>query len=175
MFLLRSLKPWCHQMMSWFVPDPLHTLVATLPPSAIELFCVVMRFEFVLKEDGHCRRGRYGEALPDWDDFATNRMGDAFFADVVKRDIAPTLRSQPPSVQIATDEMRLDWDVTAPPANVKELFRAVRRVRNNLFHGGKSGTPDHERDALLIVDALSVLWLALETDSDLRNLFDGRY
>jgi hypothetical protein len=58
---------------------------------------------------------------------------------------------------------------------VQELFVAVRRVRNNLFHGRKSGDPDEDRNANLISEAIAVLIEALKRCEDLRAHFEGRF
>lgn len=55
------------------------------------------------------------------------------------------------------------------------LFRVVRDVRNNLFHGGKFGDvpPEElERDRCLIDSATIVLESALAMDDEIREAFE---
>jgi len=48
-------------------------------------------------------------------------------------------------------------------------------VRNNLFHGGKSGDKDHDRNDELIKDAIQVIIEAVESNEDLKACFEGLY
>jgi hypothetical protein len=55
------------------------------------------------------------------------------------------------------------------------LFVVVRRIRNNLFHGGKypSGPePDLSRDEKLLMQAIRILEPALSARPDLHTIFD---
>lgn len=96
---------------------------------------------------------------------------------MVTRGIAPTLRAEPPKRQIAVetgDGFSPDWKATAAPTTTKALLEAAKCVRNNLFHGGKHGTPDGVRDPVLIAEALEVLGEILSKDEDLEWLFSER-
>ena len=104
-------------------------------------------------------------------------MTDTFFADIVANAIAPTLRAEPPKRQIAVeteDGFAPEWETPAAPTTTKALLDAVKCVRNNLFHGGKHGTPDGARDPVLIAEALEVLGEILSKDEDLEWLFSER-
>jgi hypothetical protein len=62
----------------------------------------------------------------------------------------------------------------ANPSNVNELFGAIRRVRNNLFHGAKYSTgleADTVRDQRLLEEASWVLHFALEEAEQIREQF----
>jgi hypothetical protein len=66
------------------------------------------------------------------------------------------------------------------PKNTQQLLEAICMVRNNLFHGGKSGDPDADysdprRNQNLIAESQWVLGLALERHDDVRFAFEGRY
>ena len=69
----------------------------------------------------------------------------------------------------------LGWDEVKPVENCQELFGALRRVRNNLFHGGKSGDVDHDRNDELIENSVHILIEALKCHADVRLRFEGKY
>ena len=110
-------------------------------------------------------------AEPDWDKFSQT-LGVSFF-EAIKGDV-PTLVNEPPKKQF-NSQGGLGWKETHPVENVQMLFGAVRRVRNNLLHGGKSGDPDHDRNETLIQEALFVLDTALQEHPDIRYPFQGVY
>lgn len=91
-----------------------------------------------------------------------------------EKDIAPTLLNTPPSKQVLSSDRTLDWEEGTSPQNVQELFGAVRRVRNNLVHGGKSGDEVSDRNDALVAEAIEVLKEALRWHDDLRSKFEGR-
>lgn len=141
-----------------------------VPPRGEEFFRIISRFEFALKDIGFARTGR-DEVKIHWDDFA-NSLGRAFYDRIKVDGVAPTLLSEPPRLQIIRAN-RLEWQDARPPSNVQELFGAVRRVRNNLFHGGKSGETDNQRNEKLIAEAIAVLQEALQASNNIRRSFEG--
>ena len=165
----RSLR----QRTRWSVAD-LDTLLRSLPEGAVELFAVVARFEFALKEWGYCRARRDGSVEPTWLAYADTRLDQAFFDDLAQRGLCPTLLEHPPSRQVLNGNT-LGWEDCPVPTTARELLESVHRVRNNLFHGGKSGTPDRDRDTPLVAEAIAVLREVISHDGDLRMSFDGNY
>ena len=103
---------------------------------------------------------------------------------VVAQGGAPDLLSRPPKRQVLLpDEGGLGWEEAAPVTTVVELFLAIRRARNNLVHGAKyrDGATGHvkevdgaERGDALLDQSLTVLGLALETNTHVQRFF-GRY
>ena len=104
-----------------------------------EFFAIFSRFEYALKETGFCVAGRYGAAMPNWIGFQ-ERIGtklSSYDNIEVKRAIR-FLTANPPQVQkveegravFQADDLRGDNDG-------ERAIEATRRVRNNLFHGGK--------------------------------------
>jgi hypothetical protein len=70
----------------------------------------------------------------------------------------------------------LSWKDAEAVKDIWSLFLAVRRVRNNLFHGGKlpqpiGPIPDVSRDQKLLAQTLGVLQFALEKSPHLKELF----
>ena len=57
--------------------------------------------------------------------------------------------------------------VIAPPQNMCELLLAVRRVRNNLFHGDKAN-PGLSRNVQLFEAAIAILDALLEAHAEVR-------
>lgn len=115
--------------------------------------------------------GNGNSAKADWDKFA-NKLGKAFLDEIAAK--IPTLVNTPPKKQVF-DGASLSWQDTDRVADVQNLFGAVRRVRNNLLHGGNAGDPDHERNEKLIADATIVLECALTACEAIRTLYEGRF
>ena len=151
------------------------TAANQLPKHSEELLKVFSRFEYALKEIGYVAPGaRNDEVRVLWDRFANELLGSKFFQQINNQGIAPTLLSKPPNMQVVNDQ-KWGWKEVDPPNNIQELFGAVRRVRNNLFHGGKSGDPDADRNATLVYEALAVLIEALNACEDIRYPFENRW
>lgn len=147
-------------------------IVRNLPDSAVELFAVLSRFECALKRAGYCEPTE--EAKPSWNAFA-ERLGKPFFEKISASHQADTLLLSPPKKQIQVNR-RLDWAGSNRPANVHEVFVMVRRVRNNLFHGGKypSGpVSDVSRDERLLRESLWVIESALAAAPDVSAEFES--
>jgi hypothetical protein len=152
------------------------TKAENLPKGAERFFKTFSRFEFSLKESGYLPE--QGKAFADWHAFARD-LGSAFFANVRDSESASALLLSPPKTQVAVHGS-LEFRSTARPNNTQELLEAVSRVRNNLFHGGKSGEPDADssdprRNEKLIAEAQLVLELALQHSDAIRYAFEGRY
>jgi hypothetical protein len=147
---------------------------AKLSPELARFLGTFLRFEFALKERGFANGDR-GWAEVDWDRFAKEVLGDEFYKQVRASGKTATILNKPPKKQIVRDGT-LDFDREPPkPRDVVELLRAVRRVRNNVVHGGKSGHPDGERNMSLVREAQWIVEQALTVDQYLRYEFEGRY
>ncbi len=146
-----------------------------LPRKANKLFRIYARFEFALKENGFIRAGYKDEVIVCWDLFANKCLGKDFFVQIQNNQIAPKLLNIPPSKQILI-EGKLEWDKNPqPPTDIQSLLVAVRRVRNNLLHGGKSGDIDNQRNNELVQESIGILLLALQKCDEIRDVFEGRY
>ncbi|WP_442439642.1 hypothetical protein [Pseudomonas lundensis] len=160
-----------------------HALGYELPKLAIDFFIVFSRFECALKRSGIYAVSNNGNASAAWDRFASD-LGEDFMNRVVAQGGAPDLLSRPPKRQVLLpDEGGLGWEEAAPVTTVVELFLAIRRARNNLVHGAKyrDGATGHvkevdgaERGDALLDQSLTVLGLALETNTHVQRFF-GRY
>ncbi|MDA1314463.1 MAG: hypothetical protein O2968_14075 [Acidobacteria bacterium] len=81
------------------------------------------------------------------------------------------LQQQPPRKQVLC-RGNLSWsnDIDESISDIERVLIYVRRVRNNLFHGGKFPTPDGVvdepgRDKQLIQECLTVLRAVLKLPS----------
>lgn len=141
----------------------------------IALFKCMMRLEFAVKEAGYVRRGKNDAAEVDWDRYANEVLGLGFWQQVLKvEDVEPLIQT-PPKKQIVDGSGNLGWMDAAEASSVQDLIGAVRRVRSNLFHGGKSGDPDAERNDELYSASLSVIDLILKKDDIVKTIFTGEY
>ena len=144
-----------------------------LPPRADELFRIFSRFEFALKMAGLAKM-RGTMIVVKWDEFAEcDAVGEPFIDKLRREGVCPLLFDKPPQTEIITDN-RYDFEDVDPPTTAKELFGAVRRVRNNLFHGGKYFDDDYNRNEQLVAEAIAVLLLAVVRRNDILNFFEGR-
>lgn len=145
-----------------------------LPPRSDELFRIFARFEFALKMAGYCRP--QGDKVEiDWDRFANNpNMGKPFFKFAIASNICPTMLSDPPKAETISEGRWGFASSAAKPNSVQDMMGHVRRVRNNMFHGGKYFDGNEERDAVLVSEAIAILLAAAEKDPDINFFFEGR-
>jgi hypothetical protein len=139
---------------------------------AVVLFREFARMEYALKATGF--HNGDGDAKADWDGFA-KKFSSSLMSDGAISSAVMYMKDHPPKKQVI-ENGKLGWDpVTPQPIQAVELLRCVRRVRNNLFHGGKS--PEYlfepERDEQLLRHSLSILDACLRLSPEVKNAFDG--
>lgn len=150
--------------------------IAEHPVGGDRLFKVMMRLEFALKEIGYFRAAKTNQAAEvDWDRFANQLLGRRFFELIKASGNTRILIEHPPKRQSIDGEGHLHWDETGAVSNIQEVTGSLQRVRNNLFHGGKSEDPDRDRNDKLVRDALCAVHAILLYDHDLRMMFEGKY
>lgn len=140
-----------------------------------EFFGVFARFEYAMKATSYCAGDRFGNALPDWRELKEKlgQLVSEVETDQVVAAIAYLLE-EPPQVQMCVDgrpefiERELEGENSGAQA-----IEAAKRVRNNLFHGGKH-TPHSapERDTSLIQASLAVIGACLAIDETLNTEFE---
>jgi hypothetical protein len=145
------------------------------PVGADQLFKIMMRLEFGLKEIGYCQPASGQSAEVAWDRFANERLGTSFFNAMKATGNVKTLLETPPKRQIFDSQGFMAWKQVGEASNIQELIGSLRRVRNNLFHGGKSGDPDKDRNDALVCNSLYLIDAILQHDHDLRMRFEGKY
>lgn len=144
------------------------------PADAVRFFKVMMRLEYALKAGGFTRMNARRLEIC-WERFANERLRSAFFEKIRDSAKATTLISKPPSHQALDADGCLTFRPAAHVTSLQELIAALRRVRNNLFHGGKSGDVDHDRNDMFIREAMHVIREMLLVDDTLRTDFEGKY
>lgn len=140
---------------------------------AVKMFQTFSRFEYALKAAGlHTAR-----AEPDWRRFAGTVV--ELFDQPNSEQLAEAIEfliQHPPKKQVILNG-RLDWSDIPPTANshADRVLQYVRRVRNNLFHGGKFNghwfAPD--RSEPLLRHSLTVLDACLEASENVRRAYFG--
>lgn len=141
----------------------------------LRLFKIMMRLEFALKDQGYIKGNTGSAAEVAWDKYAKEKLGKPFFDKIKKTGRAEVLISKPPKRQTVNADSTLCWKQANQAQNITDLIMYLRRVRNNLFHGGKSGDPDSDRNAELFENSLFVIDEVLKFDFDLKTSFTGQY
>lgn len=137
---------------------------------AKELFRTFARFEYALKNAGFHTGD--GEAKPHWRNFALSIDGS--LDEQGDPDLAAAIGyvlEQPPHKQIVRNGA-LDWELAPPQTDSRAdlVLIYVRRVRNNLFHGGKFNGHwfDPDRSENLMKSSLVILNAALVASTPVR-------
>lgn len=145
---------------------------------ACELFRVFAQFEYCLKATGFCVAGSGDAAKPDWRRFAQElpiRLADS--EDLAVRCAIAYILEHPPKKQAFRDGA-LQWaDVAAQAVNENDLVLLyVRRVRNNLFHGGKFNGRffDPERSQKLLVHSVAILMACIFAMPPMLDAYEHR-
>ena len=139
----------------------------------VQLFRTVARMEYALKAAGYHRGD--GEARADWD--RLGRECDHFLTEPS----TPALKAaidylvdEPPRKQVIEKE-QLEWKEVAAYGQTlgERLLVYVRRVRDNLFHGGKIDGKwfEPERSEPLLKYSLTVLLACLEACPDIEKAY----
>ena len=142
---------------------------------ASNLFHVFSRTEYALKASGF--NNGDGEAQANWRSFAL-----AVEAVVANPD-TPALQEAidfyfnvPPKKQVIVSGA-IQWKVSEPQteSRAEKLLIYVRRVRNNLFHGGKFNGHwfEPERSEPLLRHGLTVLTACVESVPSVHSAYHG--
>mgnify|MGYP007060064465 CR=1 FL=1 len=139
-------------------------------------FKLFAQYEYALKAMGYGRAGKADAAEPDRDRFA-NEIGVALLQsqDQAVIDARTYLLEEPPKRQVWINGS-VEWaDVANVERSVQILFAHIRRVRNNLYHGGKFNGRwiDPDRSEELLSKSLILLQHLLSTDQNLREAIHG--
>lgn len=143
----------------------------------LHFFLVFSRFEFALKFAGYAR-GNENRVEPNWERFADS------IRDRFDKNYSPQLAQacdyflvNPPNQQVWINNS-LAWSPNIP-VNRSEpelLIALVKRVRNNLFHGGKYHANVHEETARsedLLRGSVLILEECLRDSPEVRRAYDG--
>jgi hypothetical protein len=142
---------------------------------AFESFRVFARTEYALKASGF-NQGE-GPAEADWTGFA--KAIEHFVTSPSGADTQRAIEfllAEPPRKQFISHG-RIEWREVVPGTDSRsdKLFQYIRRIRNNLFHGGKFNghwfAP--ERSEQLMKAGLVVLRAAVEQLDGVREAYRG--
>ncbi|WP_439668267.1 hypothetical protein [Cupriavidus necator] len=143
-------------------------------------FLVFQRLERAMKESKLLVVGGEDGLNAHWDGLH-KYLPDDFLEDVRARGLAPAMLADPPRKQIQRDNVP-EWKEMGQIRDAADLILAVRRVRNNLVHGGKympksareepAGKVE-QRDRALLLETLTVLDFALDRWPELGAAFDS--
>ena len=141
-------------------------------------FIFFAKFEFSLKVSGFAI-GDIQRVSPDWDNYAQS-IKDSFDKTVNKglAEAVDYFLLNPPWRQVLIDG-GVAWDSIAPDSSLSEIERVlllIRRVRNNLFHGGKFNNEvfeSKERTERLLNSSLIVLETCLDLIPTVKNNFEN--
>lgn len=140
-----------------------------------ELFTTFARFEYALKAAGFHKGD--GAAESDWRSFAKSVSGLFDDPDAPPlKDAVQYILHHPPKKQIV-EGGKLAWAVAAPSTDLRSdlVLTYVRRVRNNLFHGGKFNGRwfEPQRSEQLLKHSLTILHACLAASNDVNDAFHG--
>jgi hypothetical protein len=123
---------------------------------AFDFFAVFSRFEYAMKF-GNLRQDTRPEA--SW-----NKLAEALtasFYNAMKAAPEAVIYFTNPPGQLALKDGQVQFLPVDPPRDGVELFKALKRARDNLFHGDKRH--DSRRDSDLMIAGLFVLNHAFRT------------
>lgn len=140
---------------------------------ASDFFRTFARMEYALKATGFFE-GDEQQVKADWKQFAREVQVALAAANEKVREAVNFILSEPPKKQVIVNGC-LQWDSTPPSAEneADRVLLYVRRVRNNLFHGGKFNGHwfQPERSGELMKASLIILNFCRESCSDVSQAF----
>lgn len=143
----------------------------------LEFFMKFSRFEFALKISGFAR-GNENYVTPAWSRFVQT------ISKNFNKNRTPELSQacdyylvNPPQQQVLVGDS-LGWNASIPETNngPELILKLVKRVRNNLFHGGKYNAELHEETARseeLLRNGLIILEECLYLSPDVKSAYNG--
>lgn len=140
-----------------------------------KFFQVFSRIEYALKVSGF--NNGDGPAEANWRNFALSV--EALIANPATPELIEAIDfffRAPPKKQVIVGGV-IHWEVSEPQTNSQadKLLVYVRRVRNNLFHGGKFNGHwfEPERSEPLLRHSLTILNACIESAPSVREAYYG--
>lgn len=142
---------------------------------ANQFFRVFSRTEYALKASGY--NSGNGEAKANWQKFALD------IESLISNPSSPELKEAvdsifraPPKKQIIADAI-IQWEVAEPATSSRadKLLIYIRRIRNNLFHGGKFNGHwfEPDRSEHLLKNSITILLSCIESIDAVRDAYYG--
>jgi hypothetical protein len=148
----------------------------------LDFFLTFSKFEYALKNSGFFIKhpdqpNGAPPAEPDWDTFAVSlrTVFDSTKSEELKEACRYLLESPPNKQVIVNDAPAWETPTRSQVTDFEFLLRAIRIVRNNLFHGGKYNIEFHEtteRTCKLLQSTLVVLNECLRLAPNVCNAFN---
>lgn len=143
-------------------------------PYTYLFFVIFTRFEFALKDRGILRNDRDEmDAVPGWERLRKSiDMPKDSDSELSASISYLTADETSPKKQVVRDRKPIYEKAELRGENkFQQAIDATKRVRDNLFHGGKSSSPDQERNEQLISHALVVIKAILNARPDVMESF----
>lgn len=161
------------------MPDYVTRFEAEDQQRIFRFLALFSRWECALKRSiEFARAGAHGQAEAAWDRFADAVAGALDGIQVEGYAVARGYLLENPPERQCLENREIRWSPNPRrdhETDARYLFRVVRDVRNNLFHGGKyhSGpVAELARDRQLIDCATCVLAATVDLDARIRGVFD---
>jgi hypothetical protein len=137
----------------------------------LDFFIVFSRFEYCLKRAGYII-GDEKNCGADWDSFFSNY--NSKINVLLEKESFQYLLKNPPKKQVLKNS-ELAWIDSRESNDLKAINIYLKRIRNNLFHGGKfpmQPIAEPARNKELLNSGLKILLIIKELDEDIKNYFN---
>lgn len=137
---------------------------------AIQFFSRFARFEYALKQAGFRSTYQNDAVKADWEKFGHLAEVAALFDEMKSNPVIAYIIKFPPKRRIFRNGS-LQWEDCEPPNDTCSLLNAMKRARNNLFHGDK-GNPGLSRNEQLFLASIAVLEKLLDSQGVVRSEYE---
>lgn len=152
------------------------SITGSLTQKAFQFFFWFSRFEAALKESGFLKsEARGATAEPSWERFVKTYAGNYALTESGKK-----LIELAPERQVVGNGKNLSWcpvGIDDCRTDLCKVVRMLKTVRNNVFHGGKSGgagwdQPERTEELLdAATSELQALGKLAGLEADLRQIY----
>lgn len=140
-----------------------------------KFFITFARFECSLKNSKEFAKMQGNKCIPDWDGFVkTLTEFDSNATPELKNACAYILDNPPKKQYIFNNALKWKDCKIDCGTEIQKLNQYIRRIRNNLFHGGKfnnENIPEISRNSILMTSVLVILNNWLDLHQKVRELF----
>ncbi|HGM4775176.1 TPA: hypothetical protein ACKPXU_001842 [Serratia marcescens] len=144
---------------------------------AYDFFKCFSTAEYALKVSGFFKKKNRHlyEADADWDSFSNEQSTVGIVSDANLRNSVRFILDNPPKKQVIVMGV-IDWAENIPDEKTDSqlLFIYIRRIRNNLFHGGKFGNGqwfEPQRSQALMEAAIEIIEASMTASKMVRDAY----